>query len=218
MYICLYIICTCVTYREYIIHRLHITYTENIHRVHIHIQKIYHIQGVPIVVQQKRIRLGTMRLQQIPSLASLGGWRIWCCHELWCRSQMQLGSGVAVAVVQAGSNNSTETPSLGTSICRGCSPKKKKDKKNYIQNLSHIEYMYHMQKIYIEYIITEYHRIYFIYHAEYISYTHVIYVPCRINISHIEYKSYRIYDKHSVYDMHSIYYMYILLVCFFGEP
>ena len=25
--------------------------------------------------------------------------RIWHCHELWYRSQMQLGSGVAVAVV-----------------------------------------------------------------------------------------------------------------------
>ena len=32
-------------------------------------------------------------------LASLGGLGIWCCHELWCRSQMHLGSRVAVAVV-----------------------------------------------------------------------------------------------------------------------
>ena len=30
---------------------------------------------------------------------SLSGLRIWCCHELWCRSQMQLGSQVSVAVV-----------------------------------------------------------------------------------------------------------------------
>ena len=50
--------------------------------------------GVPIVVQRKRIRLGTMRLRAW-SLASLSGLRIWRCHELWCRSQMRLRSGVA---------------------------------------------------------------------------------------------------------------------------
>ena len=32
----------------------------------------------------------------IPGLAS--GFRIWCCHELWCRSWTQLGSDAAVAV------------------------------------------------------------------------------------------------------------------------
>ena len=32
----------------------------------------------------------------IPSLASWEG--IWHCHDLWCRSQVQLGSGIAVAV------------------------------------------------------------------------------------------------------------------------
>ena len=32
--------------------------------------------------------------------------------ELWCRLPMQLGSGIAVAVVQAGSYNSDQTPSL----------------------------------------------------------------------------------------------------------
>ena len=32
-------------------------------------------------------------------LASLSGLRIWRCPKLWCRSQMQLGSGGAVAVV-----------------------------------------------------------------------------------------------------------------------
>ena len=35
----------------------------------------------------------SMRMQ-VGSLASLSGLRIWCCHELWCRSQMWLGSGV----------------------------------------------------------------------------------------------------------------------------
>ena len=36
------------------------------------------------MVQQKRIRLGTMRFL-VPSLASLSGLRIHCCYELWCR-------------------------------------------------------------------------------------------------------------------------------------
>ena len=54
--------------------------------------------GVPFVAKQKRILLGTMRLQG-QSLASLSRLRIWRCHELWCRSQMQLGSCVAVAMV-----------------------------------------------------------------------------------------------------------------------
>ena len=43
-----------------------------------------------------------MRMR-VQSLALLSGLRIQLCSELWCRSQMQLGSCVAVAVVQAGS-------------------------------------------------------------------------------------------------------------------
>ena len=54
----------------------------------------------------------------VQSLALLSGLRIWRCGKLLCRSQMQLGSGIAEAV----------TPSLGTSICRGCDLKKKKKK------------------------------------------------------------------------------------------
>ena len=46
--------------------------------------------------------------------------------ELWCRSKTRLGSLIAVAVVQAGSCSSDWIPSLGISICRGCSPKKAK--------------------------------------------------------------------------------------------
>ena len=53
--------------------------------------------GVPIVAQQRRIRLGIMRLW-VQSLASLCGLRIQHCHELGCRSQKQLGSRIAVAV------------------------------------------------------------------------------------------------------------------------
>ena len=44
------------------------------------------------------------------SLALLSGLRIQRCPELWCRWQMRLGSGVAVAVVQAGSCSSHGTP------------------------------------------------------------------------------------------------------------
>ena len=42
---------------------------------------------VPIVVQQKQIRLENMRLW-VRSLALLSGLRIWHCHELWYRLQM----------------------------------------------------------------------------------------------------------------------------------
>ena len=73
-------------------------------------------RGVPIMAQQKQIRLRTRRLR-VRSLASLSGLRIWRCPELWCRSQMQLGSGVAaMAVVQANSYSFDWTPSLETSI------------------------------------------------------------------------------------------------------
>ena len=42
---------------------------------------------------------------------------------------MLLGSGVAVAVVWAGSGSSDSTSSLGTPVCLGCSPQKTKKKK-----------------------------------------------------------------------------------------
>ena len=67
-----------------------------------------------------------MRMQ-VRSLALLSGLRIWGCHELWCRLQMQLRSCIAVAVV--GSCGSDCIPSLGTSVCRECGPKKQKKKK-----------------------------------------------------------------------------------------
>ena len=50
------------------------------------------------------------------------------CCELQYRLQMQLRSGIAVTVVQASRCSSNSTPSLGTSICHGCSPKKQKKK------------------------------------------------------------------------------------------
>ena len=80
------------------------------------------------MVQWKRIRLGTTRLQ-VESLALLSGLKIRCCHELWCRSQTRLGSWVAVALAQTDNYSSDLTPSLGTSIWHGCGPKKDKGPK-----------------------------------------------------------------------------------------
>ena len=61
---------------------------------------------------------------QVRSLASLSGLRIQGCHELWCRSQTQLRSGIAVALVQVSSYSSDLTPGLGISMCHRCGPKK----------------------------------------------------------------------------------------------
>ena len=57
-------------------------------------------------------------------LALLSGLRIQHCRELWFRSHMLLESGIAVAMT--GSCSSDLSPSLGTSICHGFGPKKKK--------------------------------------------------------------------------------------------
>ena len=65
-------------------------------------------------------------------MALLIGLRIQHCQELWCRLQTQLGPrvAVAVAVAHAGTCRSDLTPSLGTSPCHGCGPKKtKKERK-----------------------------------------------------------------------------------------
>ena len=67
---------------------------------------------------------------------TLRGLRIRHCHELRCRSQMRLGSHVAVAVVQNSSCSSDLTPSLGTSTCRRCGPEKQKQKQK--QDVVHI--------------------------------------------------------------------------------
>ena len=63
------------------------------------------VNGVPIMGQWKWIQLGTTRLR-VWFLASLSGLRIWHCHDLWCRSQMWLGSGDAVALALASSCSS----------------------------------------------------------------------------------------------------------------
>ena len=51
------------------------------------------------MAQQKQIQLASMKTLD-RSQASLRGLRIWCCGELRCRSQMRLGSCIAVAVPQ----------------------------------------------------------------------------------------------------------------------
>ena len=53
--------------------------------------------GIPIMAQW--LMNLTRNHLQVKSLVLLSGLRIWCCHELWCRLQMQLGSHVAVALV-----------------------------------------------------------------------------------------------------------------------
>ena len=65
---------------------------------------------------------------RVQSLASLSGLRIQCCNKLQRSLQMQLEPSVAVAVVEAGSYSSDSTPSLETSICCRCGPKKTKKK------------------------------------------------------------------------------------------
>ena len=56
------------------------------------------ILGVPVVAQQKRMQLVSMKMQD-RSLALLSGLRIQHSCELWCRLQMRLRSWVAVAVM-----------------------------------------------------------------------------------------------------------------------
>ena len=62
--------------------------------------------------------------RQVQSLASLSGIRIQCSHELWYRSQMQLGPSFAVA--QASGYSSDSTPHLGSSLATGVALKRKK--------------------------------------------------------------------------------------------
>ena len=62
------------------------------------------------------------------SICSLGGLNIWGCHELWCRLQMQLGSYVAMAVVQVSSCISDLTPAWELSYATSTALKSKKTK------------------------------------------------------------------------------------------
>ena len=79
----------------------------------------------PLWLSKLRTQCVSMK-RRVRSLASLSELRIRHCHELWCRSQMWLRPGVAVAAAQVGSYISDWTPCLGTSICRGCGLSNKK--------------------------------------------------------------------------------------------
>ena len=78
----------------------------------------------------------------VQSVALLSGLTIRRCHELWCRLQSWLGSGVAMAVAVAGSCSSDLTPSLGTSICPRCGPKKQTNKKVLLQEDVHHQFSF----------------------------------------------------------------------------
>ena len=66
-----------------------------------------------------------MRLQ-VRSLTFLSELRIWNCQKLWCRSQNQLGSGVAAAVMQASSYSSNQTPTYEPPHAKGVALEKMK--------------------------------------------------------------------------------------------
>ena len=82
------------------------------------------------MAQWKQIWLASTR-----SLASLSGLRIWHCREPWCRSQTWIWSRIAVVVAEASGYSSEWIPSLGTSTCHGCSPRKTKQTKKEIHIL-----------------------------------------------------------------------------------
>ena len=78
------------------------------------------------MVQQ--VKNATSINKDVVSIPGLNQW-VKDCREVWCRSKMRLRSHIAVALTQASSYSSNSTPSLGTSICCKCSPKKIKKKK-----------------------------------------------------------------------------------------
>ena len=85
--------------------------------------------GVPILAQQ--VKNLTSIHEDMGSFPSLSQWVKDPFCELWCRSQMHLGSGIAVDVAWAGGCSLDLTPGLETSICCRCSPKRKnKTKQN----------------------------------------------------------------------------------------
>ena len=100
-------------------------------------QGFTHCLGVSVVAQWEQIQLVSMRMQ-VQCLASLSGSGVLHCRELWCRLQTWLRSHVAEAVAVAGSCSSNSIPSLGTSICRGCSPKKTKKKGGREHRFKHL--------------------------------------------------------------------------------
>ena len=81
--------------------------------------------GVPAVAQQVKNLTSTHK--DVGSILGLAQ---------WVKSQMQLGSCVAMAVEEAGSCSCDLTPSLGISTCHRHSPKKKrKEIKVYVRSM-----------------------------------------------------------------------------------
>ena len=52
-------------------------------------------QGVPVVAQPVK-NPTSVQEDEVRPRASLNGLRIRCCHKLWPRSWMRLGSGIAM--------------------------------------------------------------------------------------------------------------------------
>ena len=89
--------------------------------------------GVPVAAQWLPNLAGIHEeVDLLPGL--LGRMRVRRCPELWPRSQMRLGSRVAVAVVWASSWSSSSAPSLGTATCCRRGPKKGKNEKTHNNN------------------------------------------------------------------------------------
>ena len=62
--------------------------------------KVEKFQEFPLWLSGSQTQLVSMRMR-VRSLASLSGLRIQLCNEPWCRSQMWLRSGAAVAMAVA---------------------------------------------------------------------------------------------------------------------
>ena len=93
-----------------------------------------YIYGVPVVFQ--RVKNRTSIHEDSGLIPGLAQWvMIRLCLGLWCRSQMQLGSRIAVAWASGCSSDSAS--SLGTSIYCNCSPKKQKKKLSCLGLRSH---------------------------------------------------------------------------------
>ena len=100
--------------------------------------KKYLYLGVPIVAQWKWTRVVSMRMG-VWSLASFSRLRMRHCHELWCRLQMWLGSGIAVTVAEAGRYSSNSTPSLGTFCATYAALKRQTDRQTDRKTDSYLE-------------------------------------------------------------------------------
>ena len=85
--------------------------------------------------------------EDVSLISGLTQWvKIWHCCDLWCSSQMLLGSRIAVAMVQAGSYSSNWTPSLETSLCHTYTPKKRSNKQTKHLSLFHTHTHTHTYK------------------------------------------------------------------------